>query len=179
MLITFFTGDGEFTTDMFKSVNEAKEYLADDITDMMIENLDDNQARIVIPNTRVAIFNDEPHGKKEPSEFAKIIKQVDGNPKEQEDDLINDEQGVRITKMSKEEAEAEGLPTESDDDFEFGQPSDEDIERMIRQAPPMDDFFKKFLVPNDGLNADQSPENKSNKQNKSQNDNDDNKGVEE
>ncbi|KJY59662.1 hypothetical protein [Lactobacillus apis] len=179
MLITFFTGDGEFTTDMFKSVNDAKEFLADDITDMMIENLDDNQARIVIPNTRVAIFNDEPHGKKEQSEFAKIIKQVDGNPKEQEDDLINDEPGVRITYMSKEEAEAEGLPTEADDEFEFGQPSDEDIDRMIKEAPPMSDFLKKFLVPNDGLNADQSPENKSNKQNKSQNDNDDNKGVEE
>ena len=179
MLITFFTGDGEFTTDMFKSVNDAKEFLADDITDMMIENLDDNQARIVIPNTRVAIFNDEPHGKKEPSEFAKIIKQVDGNPKEQEDDLINDEQGVRITKMSKEEAEAEGLPTESDDDFEFGQPSDEDIDRIIKEAPPMSDFLKKFLVHNDGLKSDQSNENKSNKQNKSQNDNDDNKGVEE
>ena len=105
MLITFITGDGEFTTDMFKSVNDAKGFLADDITDIMIQNLNEDQAVIVIPNTRVAIFNDEQHGTKEPSEFAKIIKRFYGNPKEQEDDLINDEQGIRITKMSKEEAE--------------------------------------------------------------------------
>lgn len=164
MLITFITGDGEFTTNMFKSINDAKDFLADDITDIMIQNLSEDHAIIVVPNARVAIFNDEQHVTKAPSDFAKIISNLYNDSIEQE---IMKNEDVSITPMTPEEAD--DLPTEPDS--EVPPATDEDVQQMIKE---FDEYFGHFKI-NDKK---ENPEKKSNKQNTSQNNNDDNKDVE-
>lgn len=163
MLITFITGDGEFTTNMFKSVNDAKDFLADDITDIMIQNLSEDHAIIVVPNTRVAIFNDEQHVTKAPSDFAKIISNlcIDSIKRE-----IMENEDVSITPMTPEEAD--DLPTEPDG--EVPPATDEDVQRMIKE---FDEYFRNLKINDKKDNL----EKKSNDQNNND-DNDDNKGVE-
>lgn len=58
MIITFFTKDGQYTTDRFETTREAKKYLAETITPIMIEDIQSmgqNRAAIFIPNAEVSL----------------------------------------------------------------------------------------------------------------------------
>ena len=58
MIITFYTKDGAFTTDRFKSTEDAKEYLEERIYPIMIQDIQSSgqdRAVIYIPNANVSI----------------------------------------------------------------------------------------------------------------------------
>lgn len=59
MIITFFTRDGQFTTDKFATTEDARDYLDDDINPVMIQDIQSigqDRAAIFIPNAVVSIF---------------------------------------------------------------------------------------------------------------------------
>lgn len=170
MLITFITGDGEFTTNMFKSVNDAKDFLADDITDIMIQDLSEDHAIIVVPNTRVAIFNDEQHVTKAPNDFTKIISNISKPCIDSIEQEIMKNEDVSITPMTPEEAD--DLPNEPD--VEVPPATDEDVQRMIKEY----ESFGHLKINDKKDDPENNPEKKSNKQDTNQNNNDDNKAVE-
>lgn len=67
MIITFFTKDGQFTTDKFNSIRDAKEYLDESLYPIMIENIESlgqDRAAIFIPNGEVSIYAKKKHSNK-------------------------------------------------------------------------------------------------------------------
>ncbi|CPR79799.1 hypothetical protein [Lactobacillus crispatus] len=89
MIITFYTKDGAFTTDKFKSTEDAKEYLEERIYPIMIQDIQSSgqdRAVIYIPNANVSIHAIKEHGnpqkngrnlklvKKDKNENKKVIK---------------------------------------------------------------------------------------------------------
>ncbi|MDH5101256.1 hypothetical protein OQI87_09275 [Lactobacillus kefiranofaciens] len=59
MIITFFTRDGQFTTDKFATTEDARGYLDDGINPVMIQDIQSigqDRAAIFIPNAVVSIF---------------------------------------------------------------------------------------------------------------------------
>lgn len=59
MLITFFTRDGQFITDKFQSTEEARNYLEENISPIMIEDIESlgmDRAAIFIPNAEVSLI---------------------------------------------------------------------------------------------------------------------------
>lgn len=89
MIITFYTKDGAFTTDKFKSTEDAKEYLEERIYPIMIQDIQSSgqdRAVIYIPNANVSIHAIKEHSnpqkngrnlklvKKDKNENKKVIK---------------------------------------------------------------------------------------------------------
>ena len=89
MIITFYTKDGAFTTDKFKSTEDAKEYLEERIYPIMIQDIQSSgqdMAVIYIPNANVSIHAIKEHSnpqkngrnlklvKKDKNENKKVIK---------------------------------------------------------------------------------------------------------
>lgn len=59
MIITFFTRDGQFTTDKFATINDAKDYLEEAINPIMIEDIEStgaDRAAIFIPKATISII---------------------------------------------------------------------------------------------------------------------------
>lgn len=99
MIITFFTKDGQFTTDKFKSVEDAKEYLDESIYPIMVEDIQSvgqKRAAIFIPNGQISIFgpNSKLTTKKIESNKARYTRDIPESEKTFYDDL--DDEGMKF-----------------------------------------------------------------------------------
>lgn len=74
MIITFFTRDGQFTTDKFNSVADAKDYLDESLYPIMIEDiqsLGQDRAAIFIPNGEISIYGQTKHRNRRAAKYPK------------------------------------------------------------------------------------------------------------